>query len=257
MRVSEAGHELAAKNLAQDGDRQEEARPGVDPLRAVWCHAAHRHDTMDVGMVLEALAPRVQHQQPANGRSQSFRIRGDLEQRLRGGTKQEVVHDALVAEREARQRLRHRENEVDVAHRQELRLPRGDPRVPCRGQTLGTMPIPAAVVGEGRLRTLLTAIAMPAERRGAALRDRAEHTPMLPGDPRAVGVQDALAMSAHDVGQLEGWPRHRLCWRRVRRAVSGPAMGSASRGLATACRCFCERWRYSAVCRISACPNSS
>ena len=112
------------------------------------------------------------------------------------------------------------------------------------------MPIAAAVVGEGRLRALLTAIAMPAERGGAALRDRAEHTPMLPGDPRAVGVQEAVAMSAHDVGHLEGWPRHRLCFRRVRRAVSGPAIGSASSGLATACRCFCERWRYSAVCRI-------
>ena len=104
---------------------------------------------MDVGMVLEALAPRVQHQQPANGRSQSFRIRGDLEQRLRGGTKQEVVHDALVAEREARQRLRHRENEVDVAHRQELRLPRGDPRVPCRGETLGDNADPGSCCRRG------------------------------------------------------------------------------------------------------------
>ena len=54
-------------------------------------------------------------------RSQAFRIRGDLEQRLRGGTKQEVVHDALVAEREARERLRHREDNVDVADGQELR----------------------------------------------------------------------------------------------------------------------------------------
>ena len=175
--------------------------------------------------------------------AQAFRIRGDLEQGLGGGLKQEVVHHALVDEREARERLRHREDDVDVAHRQELRFARGHPRVPRRGQTLRAMPIPAAVVREGRLRTLLTAIAMPAERRGAALRDRAEHAPMLPGDPRAVGVQEAIAMSAHDVGHLEGWPRHRLCFRRVRRAVSGPAMGSASRGLATACRCFCDRWR--------------
>ena len=52
MGVSEAGHELAAKDFAQDGDRQEEARPGVDPSGAVWCQAAHRHDAVDVRMVL-------------------------------------------------------------------------------------------------------------------------------------------------------------------------------------------------------------
>ena len=119
------------------------------------------------------------------------------------------------------------------------------------------MAIPAAVVREGRLRTLLTPIAMPAERGGAALRDRTEHAPMLPRHPRAVGLQEAIAMSAHDVGHLEGWPRHRGCFSRDRRAVSGPEIVSASRGFATAWRCFCERWRYSAVCRMFTCPRSS
>ena len=66
---------------------------------------------------------------------------------------------------------------------------------------------------------------------------------MLSRDPRAVGVQEAIAVLAHDVGHLEGWPRHRLCFSRVRRAVSGAVSVSASSGLATACRCVCERWR--------------
>jgi hypothetical protein len=56
---------------------------------------------------------------------------------------------------------------------------------------------------------LLTAIAVPAERRGAALGDRPKDAAMLPGDPRVVGVQKAIAVSAHDVGHLEGWPHHR------------------------------------------------
>ena len=208
------------------------------------------HDAVDVGMMLEPLAPRVEHHQPADRGAQALRIRGDLQQRRRGRAKQQVVHDALVGEREARQRLRHREDDVDVADGQELLLAGRHPRVPRGGQTLGAVPIAAAVVREGRVRALLTAIAMPAERRGAALRDGPEHAPMLPGDPRAVGLQEAIAMLAHDVGHLEGWPRHRWCFSRVRRAVSGPEMVSASRGFATACRCFCERWRYSTVCRI-------
>jgi hypothetical protein len=74
---------------------------------------------------------------------------------------------------------------------------------------------------------------------------------MLAGHPGAVRLQKTIAVLAHDVGHLEGWPRHRLYFRRVRRAVSGPAIVSASKGFATACRCFWERWRYSTVCRTS------
>ena len=194
-------------------------------------------------MMLESLPPRVQDHEPADVAAQALGIRGDLLQRLRGGPKQQVVHHALVGEGEARERLRHGEDEVDVPDRQELLLARRHPRVPRGGQTLRAMPVAAAVVPEGRVRALVTAIAVPAERRGAALGDGPEDASMLPGHPRAVRLQEAIAMLAHDVGHLEGWPRHRLCFRRVRRAVSGPASVRASSGLATACRCFCERWR--------------
>ena len=86
------------------------------------------------------------------------------------------------------------------------------------------------------MRALLTAITMPAECRGAALGDGPEHAPMLPGHPGAVRLQKTIAMLAHDVGHLEGWPRHRLWSRRDRRTVSSPGIVSASNGLATACR---------------------
>jgi hypothetical protein len=114
-----------------------------------------------------------------------------------------------------------------------------------------------AVVREGRLRTLVTAIAMPAECRGSTLGDGPEDAPMLPGHPGRMPLQETLAVLAHDVGHLEGWPRHRRCFSRVRRAVSGADRVSASRGLATACRCVRERWRYSTVCRISTWPRRS
>ena len=71
---------------------------------------------------------------------------------------------------------------MDVADREQLLHASRDPRVPRRGQTLRAMPI-AAAVGEGRLRALVTAIAVPAERGGATLRDRPKDAPMLPADP--------------------------------------------------------------------------
>ena len=202
-------------------------------------------------MVLQSLAPRVQHHQPANVATQALRIARDLEQGLSGGVKQQVVHHALVDERETGERLRYREDEVDVADRQQLLLASRHPRVPRRGQTFRAMPVATAVIREDRVRALVTAIAMPAERGGAALRDGAKDAPMPPGHPGAVSLHEAIAMSAHDVGHLEGWPRHRWCFNRVRRAVSGPEIVSVSSGFATACRCFCERWRYSTVCRTS------
>ena len=142
--------------------------------------------------------------------TQAFRVRGDLEQCGGGRAKEEVVHHALVDERQSSERLRHREDDVHVADRQELVLACRDPGVAGRRQALRTMAIPAAVVREGRLRTPVTAIAMAAERRGPTLRDRPEDAPMRPGHPGAVRLQEALAMLAHDVGHLEGWPRHRL-----------------------------------------------
>jgi hypothetical protein len=198
---------------------------------------------VDVRMMLEALPPRVEDHESSNCRAQALRVGCDLQQRRGRRAKQQIVHDALVGQREARQWLRHREDEVHVADRQELLLTRRHPGVAGGREALRAMTVPTAVVREDRLRTLVTAIAMPTQCRRSTLRDGSEDTPMLPGDPGVVRLQKTIAVLAHDVGHLEGWPRHRWCFNRVRRAVSGPEIVSVSSGLATACRCFCERWR--------------
>ena len=84
------------------------------------------------------------------------------------------------------------------------------------------------------MRTLVAAIAVPAECRRSTLGDGPEDASMLSGHPDAVRLQKTIAVLAHDVGHLEGWPRHRRCFSRVRRAVSGVERVSASRGLAKA-----------------------
>ena len=256
-RPAQAGDEFPAKDLPQHLHRQKEIRPRVDPPRPIGRQAARRDHTVDVRMMLQALSPGVEDHQSTNRRAQAFRIGRDLQQRRRGGLKQEVVDDALIGQREPCQRFRHREDDVDVAHRQELLLPRGHPGVTGGREALRAMPIPTAVVREGRLRALVAAIAVPAECRGSTLGDGPEDAPMVPGHPGAVRLQETIAVLAHDVGHLKGWPRHRRCFSRVRRAVSGAERVSASRGLATAWRCFWERWRYSTVCRISTWPRSS
>ena len=66
-------------------------------------------------MMLQALAPGVQDHQPTDVGAKPLGVRRDVAERRRGGLKQQVVHHALVGEREPRQGLRHREDDVDVA----------------------------------------------------------------------------------------------------------------------------------------------
>jgi hypothetical protein len=99
-------------------------------------------------MMLQALAPRVEDHQPADGGAEPSRIRRDLQQGGGAGLEEEVVDDALVHERQPCEDLRHREHDVYIADGQEFLLARRDPRVAGRGEALGTMPIPT---GNGEL----------------------------------------------------------------------------------------------------------
>ena len=194
-------------------------------------------------MVLQPLAPRVEDHQPANGATQALRIRRDLEQGVGGGLKQQVGYHALVDERETRERLRHREDDVDVATAGAPARGPSPRRCAPRSDTSGNAGRGSCCT-RGRLRALLTAIAVPAERRGAALRDGPEDAPMCPvtqarcvsrtrspcrrrcRPPRRVAASPLAAAGACDA----------RC-----RAAGRPCI--ASSGLATACRCRCDKCR--------------
>ena len=91
--------------------------------------------------------------------------------------------------------------------------------------------------------TARTPIEMATQCRRATARDGAEYAVVLRGQPGPVRLDEAIAVLSNDVGHLKGWPRHRFCSRRDRRAVSGPETGIVSNGFATACRCRRERCR--------------
>jgi hypothetical protein len=100
-------------------------------------------------MVLQPLPPRVQDHQATDVTAEALRVRRDLEQRLGGGLKEQVVHHAFVGEREARERLRHREDDVHVADRQEFPLAGRHPGIAGGREALRAVPIATAVVREG------------------------------------------------------------------------------------------------------------
>ena len=91
--------------------------------------------------------------------------------------------------------------------------------------------------------TVGAAIEMATQRGRATACDGAEHAVVLRGQPSPVRLDEAIPVCSNDIGHLKGWPGHRLCSRRDRRAVSGPETDSVSNGFATACRCRRERCR--------------
>lgn len=75
----ETGHELPAEDAAQDSHRQKESRRRPDPALPVLRQTAARHDTMNVRMALESLAPGVKDAQKADLGSEMFGVGGNFE----------------------------------------------------------------------------------------------------------------------------------------------------------------------------------
>src|ERR1700733_3980335 len=98
------------------------------------------------------------------------------------------------------------------------------------------MSIAAGVIREGLIATTRTLISMTAQSCGAAVCDGAEHFDMRPAQPRPVVLDEAIALRANDIGHLDGWPAHLVCFLRERLASCGAETASASSGFATACR---------------------
>ena len=80
------------------------------------------HDHVDVGMVGHGRAPGVKHGGDADARAEMFGIGGNGEHRLGARLEQEIVDHALVLVGDGGDRAGEREDEVEVADRQELGL---------------------------------------------------------------------------------------------------------------------------------------
>lgn len=74
-------------------------------------------------MMLQGLAPGVEHGDEADLGPQVLRVGGDPAQRLRRGAEQDGIDRLLVLEGDLGRRRRQREDDVEVRNRQEVGLP--------------------------------------------------------------------------------------------------------------------------------------
>ena len=96
---------------------------------------AGRHDAVDVRMADQGLPPRVEDAQDADLRAEMARIGRDLAQRRRTGAGRARCTGARHCDRRAEQRMREREDDVDIRHVEQLALPRvpASARAPAPG----------------------------------------------------------------------------------------------------------------------------
>src|SRR5664279_4690164 len=162
-------------------------------------------------VMLEILAPGVEHTQETDLGAKMLRIGGNLQQGCGAGAEQEVVDDLLVLQGQPGQLVGDGKDDMYVVDRQQFLAASGEPLVASVGLALGTVPGPAGVERDGFMAAFAAAVQMAAERSSAAMRDGEKHAKMQPGHPGPALLDEAIAMCTADTGHLERWPVHLLC----------------------------------------------
>ena len=196
-------------------------------------------DAVDMRMKLQALIPAVEHAEETDLGTEMPWIASDFKQGLSAGMKEQVVDEPLVLQGERSQFPRQSEDGVDVAGGQQFPFARLEPAPARVALASWAMPVSARVVGDGgRMSAAGAAVAMPAQRGGAAAHDGQQHLPVLPVDPPATVFHKCLSGTANNVGHLQERPVVQLC-------LCPPCDEnvSASSGLAVALRCRWDRCR--------------
>ncbi len=191
--------------------------------------------------MLQVLSPGVQHAEKADFCSEVLWISRDLDECFGAGSEQQAVQSLLVLQSQRRQLMGKREDEVEVRHRKQVFGPLREPLFAGVGLALWTMPVSARVIGDGLMAASGTPVEVPSESCRAAVADGFKHFQLWPAEMVPVSFDEAVARRADDVGHLEGGPVHFFLRSGERRIVSGLLTCRSSSGLATACRCFCDR----------------
>ena len=105
--------EQAPEQAGEHANRQEEAGPAGDPTLAIRRYAAARNDAVDMGMVIEVLAPGVQDGGDADVGAEVLGVGRDGRERLGRGREQQSIDLGLVLVGDRADRGWQREHDVE------------------------------------------------------------------------------------------------------------------------------------------------
>lgn len=123
-------------------------------------------------MMRHRRSPCVKYGGDADACAEMFWIGGNREHGLRCRLEQQVVDESLVLEGDVGDLGRQREDDVEVANRQEIGLAFGEPGPRNSALALRTVPVAAGVIGDPPLAAVLAGFDMPAKGCSAAVLDR-------------------------------------------------------------------------------------
>jgi len=129
-------------------------------------------------------------------------ISGDGEQRLGRRAEQQIVDHRLVLIGDRGDLGRQREDQMEVADRQQIGLARGKPISRRRALALGAMPVATRVVGDPAMAAILTALDVAAEGSRAAVLDGRHHLELAKADMPGIGLAPGGPVAMEDVCDL-------------------------------------------------------
>ena len=129
-------------------------------------------------------------------------------ERLSHGFEQNAVDFLLVLISDRADLGRETEDDMEVGDRQQLGLARFEPRLGGRPLAFWTMPIATGIIGDPRMRAVLAALDMTAERGRTTNLDRRHDAPLSEAYVAGVGRAPCLTVAAENVRHLQLRPGH-------------------------------------------------
>src|SRR5262249_60646360 len=130
-------------------------------------------DTMEMRVMVQLLAPGVQHREAPDLRPEMLRVPSDVLERLGDRAKEQAIEGAWILEGQGPQSVRQGKDDVDVGGREQLGLPGPEPRRLGGAMAFGTATVPARVVRLSLVPTMVALGDMAAESGGPTQRDGA------------------------------------------------------------------------------------
>jgi hypothetical protein len=222
--VVEESQELSSKQPTEYAHGQKKTFATSDPPFPCCIDASGGHHTMNVRVMMEILSPGVQDGQKADAGSEVTWIGGQGEQRFRDGPEQDSVNEPLVLKSQRADRIRNREDHVEVRPIEQLGFAVLEP-LPSRGPlALGTVAVAAGVVGDLLVTASIAPVLVSSQSRGSTKGQITENASLLDRCGPSVNSKERGTVVLEHIGHFGPRRAH------VRSGV-GVVRRSKSRGL--------------------------
>src|SRR5712691_5211323 len=191
----------AAEDLRQGADGEEEVGPRGNPPCPIPRQRAPGDDAVDVDVLRERLAPRVEDGGDAEVAAEMTRVAAEARERGGRGLEQESVDQPGMALGEGVEGVREGEDDVEVRNREHLAAARGEPALGGHALAFRAVTVATRVVADAFRAAGRADGAVATERRRAAVSDGAQGAALSAA--QRVGVLIRRAMGADDVGQFD------------------------------------------------------